>query len=51
MFSKFFDIFSLFHNNFPLEKDVTLYLNKLEIPLSKEVVEISPVVLEKKLKK
>ena len=53
-------IFQYFQNNFtfsllsPLEKGVALHLNKLESPspkeaLCKNLVEIGPVVLEKKI--
>ena len=30
----FVNVFSLFHNNLPLEKDVALHLNKLEFPFT-----------------
>ena len=47
------NVFSLFRNYLPLEKDRALRLNKLESPLTKgcfvpSLVEIDPVVLEKK---
>lgn len=43
--------FLLFLGYLAFEKDVTLHLNNFESPLSKAtLVEIDPVVLEKKLK-
>ena len=45
--------FLLFRNYLPLEKGVTLYLNKLEFPSARmlvpSLIEISPVGLEKKI--
>ena len=61
----FINVFSLLHNLPPLEKGVALHLNKLEFlkrkffkhifPISqlsplKSLVEICPMVLEKKMK-
>ena len=51
----FVNVFSLFLNYLPLEKGKALHLYKLESPLPKDalclvLVEISPVVLEKKMK-
>ena len=55
IFFNFVYVFLLFHNYLPLEKDRVIHLNKLESPLPKDalcqvLVEISPVVLEKKMK-
>ena len=47
---KFRGVFLLFRYHLPLEKDVTLHLNKLEFPLLRSLVEISSMVLEKKMK-
>ena len=50
------NLFSLFRNYLPLEKGVALHLNKFELPSPNgcfvpSLVEISPVVLEKKILK
>ena len=52
---KIFFVILLFCHYLPLEKGMALYLNKLESPPSNDglvpsVVEIGPVVLEKKIK-
>ena len=53
-FLNFVNVFSLFRNNLPLRKGGALHLNNLESPLPKDLVaslvEIGPVVLEKKVK-
>ena len=51
-FLYFVNVFWLFCNYLPLEKDVALHLNKLESPPLKDalMIEIGPVVLEKKMK-
>ena len=54
-FFNFVNVFSLFRNHLPLEKGGALNLNKFEPPspqrcFDPSVVEIGPVVLEKKMK-
>ena len=50
-FLNFVNVFSLFCNYLPLEKDWALYLNKLEFPAPMDaLVGIGPVVMEKKMK-
>ena len=52
-FLNFVNVFLLYHNYLPLEKDVALPLNKYESPSTKDtlyqlsLVEIGPLVLEK----
>ena len=53
-FLNFVNVFSLFRNYLPLEKEGALHLNNLESPLPKDdlchvIFEIGPVVLEKKI--
>ena len=47
----FVKVFSLFRNYLPLEKGETFHLNKYESSLPKYLVEIGPVVLEKRILK
>ena len=50
LFTFHYSVLSLFRNYLLLDKDETLYLDKLESSLAKDAlcfVEISPVVLEK----